>query len=334
MLCAGGAWPKAYTVVMTGGAILTQPVEVRLTHSVAPCRSTIKLVSAVDVDVDSDNTNRFGPPLRSWHEEYIENSGYPATNRPGKIVCVNDNDDDNDGIPDYADGFNWDGIPDNADDLNPAENFVPIVIEFPDGLEPGEAKLRISYECSDPAGVTTNGMPARWIRPAEGKLRIWKKDGGEKRNMNSVTNAVSPGDYVGTGVYDDLTKLGFSDTVKEITQYIEGIRRSAAPGDQRIKVEMGPKDIAGFPWSDTVRVTGLKADLAGDINMDGRLDDNDEPFENVAGMPGLLTGVNNNIHTNAAGETEVDYADNIINGADDRDNDLKIMSLALKPRAD
>jgi len=37
----------------------------------------------------------------------------------------NDNDDDGDGIPDYADGFNWDGLSVNPDDETLGDAFVP-----------------------------------------------------------------------------------------------------------------------------------------------------------------------------------------------------------------
>ena len=44
---------------------------------------------------------------------------------------VNDKDEDEDGIPDYADRYNWDGIGGNDDDVTVGELFVPLVVEVP-----------------------------------------------------------------------------------------------------------------------------------------------------------------------------------------------------------
>jgi hypothetical protein len=82
--------------------------------------------------------------------------------------------------------------------------------------------------------------------------------------------------------------------------------------------------------SDTVKLTGLQLDLDADINMDGVIDEGDDPDEDMPGKPGLLVGVNNNTHVINGGLTEVDSADAIINGADDQNNDLKILKLKVK----
>ena len=89
-----------------------------------------------DLDVDSDNSNWPGGwPDRSQYEDDIEDiSNDPQY--PGKFIMVNDNDDDGDGIPDFADGFNWDEQSGNDDDANWYESdLVPIVLELPDAID-------------------------------------------------------------------------------------------------------------------------------------------------------------------------------------------------------
>ena len=65
---------------------------------------------------------------------------------PGKIIIVNDNDDDGDGIPDFADGFNRDGANGTADeqkdDMNAEEHFVPLGPLKSRALIPGKALRR------------------------------------------------------------------------------------------------------------------------------------------------------------------------------------------------
>src|SRR6266508_2018153 len=53
----------------------------------------------------------------------------PAT--PGTITFVNDDDTDEDGIPDFADGFNRDGLANTGDELTAGEHFVPVKITLP-----------------------------------------------------------------------------------------------------------------------------------------------------------------------------------------------------------
>jgi len=55
--------------------------------------------TCIDLDIDSDNNNAFNAPARSDEEEDIQDD--PSL--PGKIIAVNNQDIDDDGVPDYAD---------------------------------------------------------------------------------------------------------------------------------------------------------------------------------------------------------------------------------------
>jgi hypothetical protein len=83
--------------------------------------------------------------------------------------------------------------------------------------------------------------------------------------------------------------------------------------------------------SDTVWLVPFKVNLAGDVNLDGDISEADEANEDAEGFPGLFLRVNNNTHEVGDGEIEVDYADNIINGEEDKANDLRVLKI-LVPR--
>ena len=230
-------------------------------------------VIRVDLDIDSDNDEGFGAPDRDL---VLEDAIEDDSTKPGKLVCVNDDDSDGDGIPDYADGFDWDGASGTADeqkdDASANDDFVQIIVELPEPIDLSVAKLKITYNDSDPVGVTHSGTPAVWA-PGSDKLRIWKKDGNQSRNKNSAKATRSPGDYVPAGEYDDVSKLGLSNSTRTVTLYVEGVDKSAVIGDQEIKIEIDPygSGAAGYICSDAVRITVVKVDIAMDGNRDGTI---------------------------------------------------------------
>jgi Concanavalin A-like lectin/glucanases superfamily/Immunoglobulin domain len=205
----------------------------------------------VDLDIDSDNNNGFGPPDRSAYEDAIEDD--PGL--PGKIIAVNDADANENGIPGFAEGFSWGGGGEASND-----RFVPLVLEIPSDVNIADCQLRITYSASDPSGVTHAGTPVLW-QPAPGNLRIWTKDGNQPRDMNSANDPDWPGDYVEPGLYSDVTTLGFSTDTRVVTFYVEGIAPSA----------LGALEIAATLYADgtpprslgrdAVRVTVVKVNL-------------------------------------------------------------------------
>src|SRR5262249_34292507 len=155
----------------------------------------------------------------------------------GKYVPTNGTDKDADGVIDFADGYNLDGIAGNADDINLQEKFVPLVLEVPQPVDLAQAKLKFTYDASDPAGVTVMGTPPdATYTPAPGSLRVWAKAGNVARNKAAVKDG---GDYVKPDTYTPA-QLGLTSGTRSVTLYVENIKPSTDPGDLRIKVELDP----------------------------------------------------------------------------------------------
>lgn len=238
-----------------------------------------------DVDVDSDNDNGFDPPEEDLGEDHYEDIA-SCSNRPGKILGVNDNDDDGDGLPDFIDGYDgleeMFGVTTNIDDITTNEHFVPVVFKIPEPIDLSAAKVRLKYSCSNPLGCTTNA-DGQYL-PAPGHLRIWTADGDQERDGHSFVNTADPGDYVPTGTYSAV-EFGFTGGVREVLYYLEGISNSAdvASDDSRIIFTVDPDGDTASPPDfiavDAVRTTIIKVDLDCDIDNDGDIDDDDDPLE-------------------------------------------------------
>lgn len=283
-------------------------------------------VPSIDLDVDSDNTDALNLPDRSSAEESIEDvENDPA--KPAKIVLINSGDKDNDGILDFADGFNWDGRPRNKDDLDKEDRFTPLVLELGPLIDLAKAKIKFAYSASDPAAVSSTAPPEPIHIPGPGHLRLWTKDGGVPRNKAKV-NAPTPGDYVAPEEDYTATELGFQEERRVITLYSEGIARSSKLGEQRIVMEVDPDGDgpAGFDLTDAVRMTLLKLDLDGDTNRDGIIDEKDELDETKwrkgpkgrgaivlpnadKDSPAALVGPDNWSHRDWDGDVDIDVVD-------------------------
>jgi RHS repeat-associated protein len=196
----------------------------------------------VDLDIDSFNTNGFEVPKRTPAEDAGEASS------PGKYVIVNDADTDGDGVPNFADGFDYNG----NEGTNASSAFVPLILH----LSPADntlTKIRFTYSASDPKDSVTNGGSGFTYIPAPGHLRLWTKDGPESRSKLDVT--ATNGSYVASGVEYTLANLGFSKLNPVIKLYIEGIRPSL-PAGELISVEVDADGSnQGCLSSDSVRVS-------------------------------------------------------------------------------
>jgi hypothetical protein len=246
-----------------------------------------------DLDVDSDNSNWPGGwPDRSQYEDDIEDiSGDPQY--PGKFIMVNDNDDDGDGIPDFADGFNWDEQSGNDDDANWYESdLVPIVLELPDAIDLSAAKLYIVYESCPPGS-------------SDGSLRLWKSWPTLPRNP-AYCGSYGGGDYVGPARYSP-SELGFNDTWRIVTLFVEALGPSSDLADQVITVYLDPDGTHGYypyywPSLDTVRLTAVRIDLDVDSDNTNGFDapartDCEDQIEDAASkpdLPGKFVQVNDN----------------------------------------
>jgi hypothetical protein len=280
----------------------------KLTWTSAPSSSGLEfMIKAVhelpDLDIDSDNNNAFDAPDRNTTEDSIEDD----PTKPGKILGVNDDDGDSDGIPDYADGFDRfsdmtaDNTPPTA---NQGERFVPLVIQLPTAVDLSQARLKIEYVAAYPGHVARTGSGTLAdpyvFSPGEdlGNLRLWLKDGNVARNGNSFFVA-SPGDFVNpssdmhpNGYYgpSDLAKLGFggTDNNRIVTLWVEAVK-PGLPGDevtpgiaQMISLEVDPDGDGPESFSaDGVLVSAVGCDLLVDTNRDNVHDDDDNVREDL-----------------------------------------------------
>ncbi len=256
--------PVQYTVqfLQQGQHVSTKSVFVRKT---------------VDLDIDSDNNNGYDADWMSTpEEEKLEGCDDCA----GKIVYANHSDDDEDEIPDFADGFNRDNTLNTDDDINAHEYFVPVILELPaiqEWVDLADVQLRFTYDASAPGDIREEAptgnlpfqRPARandvniLLPAADGHLRLWRKDGNEAR---TEADYVLPSPHVYTA-----SDLGFTNDQRKITLHLEGVTRSEQRGDQEIMVEMNVDNDARmqFDISDSVRTTVLGVELV-DLRNGGR----------------------------------------------------------------
>lgn len=248
----------------------------------------------LDLDVDTDNDNGFDEPQSSLKEDHYENMKNDSDNKwPGKYIEVNNNDDDQDSIPDFADGF--DKIidtPGNADNLCVNEKFIPVVVELKEPIDLTKARIKVTCkQPSDPAGVTRNGAtPLYDYSPAaSGILRLWKQKGDSARKK-AAANVASPGDYICNGEYD-ASQLGFVGATRTQTFYIEAVKAQTdmISDDGQIEFEIDPDGSGGnsdYVEGDIIRTMPIRCDMDVDSNNDETIDEKDDPIEDKT--PGLI----------------------------------------------
>ncbi|MDT8389999.1 MAG: protein-arginine deiminase family protein [Lentisphaeria bacterium] len=223
-------------------------------------------VPGIDIDIDSDNNDGFGQPSGDpQFEDAIENDA----NQPGKIICVNDDDSDNDGIPGYADGFSrYTG--DNY--KSSSDSFAVVVITLSPNVDVNKAKIEFVYSGVAPDQVTLDAATNSWNIAGDGHLRLWKKNGTVDRDKNS--------DYVAPGTSITASALGFANTIDGRTKtfYLEGVR--AASG-QTITAILYPQGDDDDPIDDIVKVTVVRVDLDIDTNRDGTITEEDDGKEST-----------------------------------------------------
>jgi len=161
------------------------------------------------------NTNYPGSGMAT---EYVARADLAAYYKlvSSNYLAVNDDDSDGDGIPDFADGYDRDGQGNSSDDLSTNDFFVPWPVLLSGYTEPAQAMVSISYNASDPSGVTlgTNGYV-----PASGYFRLWRTNAAQARNSASI---LSGGDYIPPGTYP-AASLGFITKPQLVDFYIEPV---------------------------------------------------------------------------------------------------------------
>jgi len=175
--------------------------------------------STLDVDVDSDNNNGLGLPDRSPEEELVED----VQGQPGKILIANLGDEDGDGIPNFA-------------DFDVGAGFAPMVIEIPDDVDIATAKIRFTYEQSDPNIIIVDNSvtPPEYI-PADGYKRLWTKNGTDIRNQSDIDVG---GDFIRNDRLYNLSLFGLTENKRDAVVYIELVRNHNVLGGLFTDIEL------------------------------------------------------------------------------------------------
>ena len=248
---------------LSGGTVtLEGNVAMRFGNAPAPRGSSVQFhviathIPWVDLDVDSNNDGKIDPINgRNGKDDKIEDiADVHAT--PGKVLLVNDQDTDNDGIQDYFDGFN--AFPSlDEDDLLGNASFAPLSLRIT-GL-PTNTPVTLDYSGSDPSHLIEDSTGR--LVPAPGHLRVWTVDATFRRSASELR---AGGHYVAPGTYS-LRELGIASG-QTLTLYVEAIRPSVTTGDLSITVSVPSK-----PLSDRVRFTSTQFTVLGKAL--------DEPFQ-------------------------------------------------------
>lgn len=189
---------------------------------------------------------------------------------PGKVVLINDGDADQDGIPDYADGYNL-HTEIESDDTSPGASFIPIQVGF-HAIDQENTKIKFTYSASAPTSVTRTPTNP-YTLPTSGKIRLWMKDGWG--GHDPVTYEYMPrdgkpiasgGDFIEPGVEYSLEDLGLANSSHynsgtSFTIYAEVVKTSDTVADIPVKVEIKPNANLGFVFFDQIRFTGVATEI-------------------------------------------------------------------------
>lgn len=173
---------------------------------------------------------------------------------PFSYLGVNNDDSDEDGIPDFADGYNLTAT-NSADDVSTNDFFTIWPLQLSSNASPTQALISITYAASDPANIsqTTNGYAA----DTNGYFRLWSKQGFKARNKAAITNG---GDYIPSGTYP-ATALGFNATNRIVEVYIEPVNPIT---NREIVIQVDPDGTnatKGFVCQDKLAATLIAAEF-------------------------------------------------------------------------
>jgi len=222
-------------------------------------------IATYDLDIDSDNNNDLNLPDRSEIEKNMEDV-VGDDFCPGKVILVNDIDCDEDGVADWADGFDLDPlIPD--DNVSTNSQFVPVILEV-SSIDFANAKIRIHYDAFDPSLIDINAVDPSTMLPhlPSGKLRLWRKNGNEPRSKLPLSQG---GDFIAPGVYSPA-QLGLSQTQTVTVFFVVAVRASDLVADLTISVEIDPTGDKGFTLRDQVRLTAIRIEIISADFIDGK----------------------------------------------------------------
>ncbi|MGE0481257.1 MAG: hypothetical protein AB7Q17_12370 [Phycisphaerae bacterium] len=239
---------------------------------------------AVDADIDSDNDNSTSLPDRLSGEDTLE----ADTDKPGKVLAVNDDDDDHDGVADHADTQPVAGEDDLVPlviEITPDTGVTPVAdslawqVVYPDAAVRLWQKTGSSWAVVDSEGTTADH--AVWIlgdMNADGALNNFDitpyvlalADPGTFESTYwdpGYPPFEEVGDINGDGAFNNFDTDPFTDYLIAVNLgadprywplrlWVEGLAPSAAMADILIQAEADTDDAdSDFDESDTVRCT-------------------------------------------------------------------------------
>ncbi len=215
-------------------------------------RVHVRGISA-DLDVDSNNNGQIDDTYFGVQsEELIEFK----SDKLGRVVFVNNDDSDGDGIIDLRDGFNADGVAGNQDDQsNNEKSFVPIELRLPNFGSFSDLTVDLDYDVLSLSSESGRG------------LRLWTGNNDVNRTRDPLASKLigdsSTSYFVPSGSYSvaDLRRLGFSELNRNVTLYIEAGARSEELADYSVEVTV--KEGAKYEVSDLVRLTAVETFFSG-----------------------------------------------------------------------
>ena len=266
--------------------------------------------------VDSDNDGE----ISEEKDEEVEEEN------PGKIVLVNSVDTDEDGIPDFADGFDF-AIEEGAAQITSTSKFSEVQVNLPEELINGglfsvdDLKLEFSYSDNYPGvpGIDvqniSNGSDSYNIyTPKDGNFRLWLKDASESRKGSDL---IEGGDFLSSGEEYILSELPGASS-GQITLYLEAINPSLDVGADSLVVTLKEVEDGKVVCTDEVKLTSVALDLQIDSNNDGQINSLDSAVEDGpeddGSKPGALLFVND-------GDIDLDTVPDFADGMDKFEND-------------
>jgi hypothetical protein len=205
------------------------------------------LLTGIQVDLDTDSNDDGGIDSgNTW-----AGTDDPFEALDPVVVLANTGDDDDDSVPNFAEGFALDA--DLAAQLAAAglsageastTSFEPFVLTIPNATDLGEyVEVTFSYSASDPLEMELNGTKIV-PKAGQGRFRLWTKDGSESRDGRDV---MAGGNFVPANEPISLGQLGLGGGINSVVLFMEATRASSDEGDP-ISVKVGK---AGASSSET-----------------------------------------------------------------------------------
>jgi len=214
----------------------------------------------VDLDADSDNTTVETYPDPSLEDRSAgEDAKEDTDDHAGLNLTANWLDEDEDGVPDYADGINRHG---NAGEGS-NQAFERIVLDLKGVGDIGSAKITFTYPASDPRKMTAEKDELSFITyrlPESGVLRLWLKDGPRSRKVEIASEG---GDYVAPGVQYSAADLGIGEG-HVLVLYLECVDIHSTA---RVEVSVDVGGNGQHKAKDSIKTNGTEADAGNPANL-------------------------------------------------------------------